>query len=250
MIGRVSAILRLFGPDRALISVDDIGQALDISPASAYRYAADMVEAGLLSRLSGRYRLGMKIIELEYLISTGDPIIAAASDLMAELAQAAGGDVLLCNMYDQTLVNVAHVSAGKPIVLRYSKGLPMPLFRGSQAHVVLAFMERRRLKRLYEAALENPARRHDALVMGSDWTEFSRKLRQVRKQGHYISRGELDPGITGVAAPVFSDDEILGSLVIVHDQADMAKADEAELARLTMAAAQRLSDRVRGITAA
>lgn len=222
-------------------------QALGISAASAYRYAADMVEAGLLSRLSGRYRLGMKIIELEYLISTGDPIIGAASGLMAELAQAAGGDVLLCNMYDQTLVNVAHVSAGKPIVLRYSKGLPMPLFRGSQAHVVLAFMERRRLKRLYEAALEDPARRQDALDIGVDWAQFSRKLRKVRKQGHYISRGELDPGITGVAAPVFSDGEILGSLVIVHDRTGMAGVDEAELVRLAMEAAQCLSDRVMGI---
>ncbi|MEB2399699.1 MAG: hypothetical protein OZ927_09195 [Alcaligenaceae bacterium] len=246
---RVSAILCLFGPERALIGIDDIVQALDISAASAYRYAADMVEAGLLSRLAGRYRLGMKIIELEYLISTGDPIIAAAGGLMADLARGTGGDVLLCNMYDRTLVNVAHVAAGKPIPLRYSKGLPMPLFRGSQAHVVLAFMERRRLKRLYEAALQDPASRDDALRMGADWAAFSRRLRQVRKQGHYVSRGELDPGVTGIAAPVFGDGEILGSLVIVHGRAGMAEAEEAELARLAMAAARRLSDRIQGIAA-
>lgn len=33
----------------------------------------------------------------------------------------------------------------------------MPLFRGSQAHVMLAHKDRRKLKRIFEASLNNPA---------------------------------------------------------------------------------------------
>lgn len=237
VISRVSAILRLFGENRPLITIDEIAAQLDISPASAYRYAADLVEAGLLSRLFGRYRLGLKIIELEYLISTHDPVIAAAHDIMDELAHASGGNVLLCNMYDHTLVNVAHVVGQRPIKLRYTKGAPMPLFQGSQAHVVLAHMERRRLKRLYETSLPS--------TLGSDWPTFTKALRKIRKQGFYISRGELDVGVTGIAAPVFvPGNEVLGSLVTVMDQASALGQSEDVLVQMTIQAAKQLSQRI------
>ena len=250
VISRVSAILRLFDENRPLITIDEIAAQLDVSPASAYRYAADLVEAGLLSRLFGRYRLGLKIIELEYLISTRDPVIAAAHDIMDELAHASGGNVLLCNMYDHTLVNVAHVVGQRPITLRYTKGLPMPLFQGSQAHVVLAHMERRRLKRLYEVSLRDPATQNDASALGADWPTFTKALRKIRKQGFYISRGELDVGVTGIAAPVFvPGNEVLGSLVTVMDQTSVDQASarghgEEALVQMTIQAAKQLSQRI------
>ncbi|GAB2904084.1 IclR family transcriptional regulator [Paralcaligenes sp. KSB-10] len=245
VISRVSTILNLFGEHKPLITIDEIAQALDASPASAYRYAADLVEAGLLSRLFGRYRLGLKLIELEYLISTCDPIIAAAHDLMDALARATGANVLLCNMYDHTLVNVAHVTGVQAIRLRYTKGLPMPLFRGSQAHVVVAHMERRRLKRLYEASLLDPLTRDDAMALGGDWKAFSRSLRQIRSQGYYISRGELDKGVVGIAAPVFGEhQEILGSLVLVTDERTPLQLPETALIELVVQNARQLSQRI------
>ena len=245
VISRVSTILNLFGEHKPLIAIDEIAQALDASPASAYRYAADLVDAGLLSRLFGRYRLGLKLIELEYLISTCDPIIAAAHDLMDELARSTGANVLLCNMYDHTLVNVAHVTGIQPIRLRYTKGLPMPLFRGSQAHVVVAHMERRRLKRLYEASLLDPFTRDDAMALGGDWKAFSRSLRQIRNQGYYISRGELDKGVVGIAAPVFGEhQEILGSLVLVTDERTPLQLPETALIELVVQNARQLSQRI------
>jgi len=247
VISRVSAILNLFGEHKPLIGIEEIAQALEISPASAYRYAADLVQAGLLSRLSGRYRLGLKIIELEYLISTCDPIIAAAHQPMEALARASGANVLLCNMYDSTLVNVAHVTAGqRPVHVRYTKGLPMPLFRGSQARVVLAYMERRRLRRLYDAAQHDPQTAADTHALGAGWRDFTRTLRAIRKQGYYISRGELDAGITGIAAPVFGEqEEILGSLVLVTDAAAPPPLlPEAGLIELVVQNARHLSQRI------
>ncbi|MBV6304267.1 IclR family transcriptional regulator [Candidimonas humi] len=245
VISRVSAILNLFGVHKPLIGIEEIAQALEVSPASAYRYAADLVQAGLLSRLSGRYRLGLKIIELEYLISTCDPIIAAAHQPMEALARATGANVLLCNMYDSTLVNVAHVTGLRPVRVRYTKGLPMPLFRGSQARIVLAHMERRRLRRLYDAALQDPQTAADAQALGAGWRDFTRTLRAIRKQGYYISRGELDAGVTGIAAPVFGEqEEILGSLVLVTAIDAPPLLPEPALIELVVQNARHLSQRI------
>ena len=78
----------------------------------------------------------------------GDKIIQAAHKLMHGLAELTECDVLLCNVYDQTVINVFHVPGRQPVKLTYTKGLPMPLFRGSQAHVILAHMDRRKLRRI------------------------------------------------------------------------------------------------------
>ncbi|WP_151446129.1 IclR family transcriptional regulator [Lacisediminimonas profundi] len=245
VISRVTAILGLFGEGKPLISIDEISMTLGVSTATAYRYASDLMHAGMLSRTSGRYRLGPKIIELEYLIRAYDPIIRAGEDLMNTLAESTGCNALLCNVYDETIVNVFHATGKKPIPVIYTKGLPMPLFRGSQAHVVLAHMDRRKLKRLYDSSIGDPALRPDIDRIGADWTSFSRALRQIRSRGYYISRAELDQGVTGIAAPVIGEDqEILGSLVLIHHASAPPWMSEETLVELTIQNANEISKRI------
>lgn len=245
VISRVMAILNLFRASKPLINIEDIATALNISSASAYRYASDLTHAGLLSRTSGRYRLGPKIIELEYLIRSYDPIIQAAHDLMYGLAEMTECDVLLCNVYDETFVNVFHVEGKHRIGLTYTKGLPMPLFRGAQAHIILAHLDRRRLKRLYEASVADPALAQDVRAIGEDWTSFTKELKRVRTQGYYISHGQLDKGVSGIAAPVFGENkEIVGSLVLSMPTHIPTKLSEETLIGLVAQSASEISRRI------
>lgn len=245
VIGRVIAVLNLFDKRRLAIGVDDIGSALGLSSASAYRYASELLAAGLLARSSSGYRLGPKIIELEYLIRTFDPILCAGEELMQAIASRTGHDVLLCNVYDETIVNVLHIPGVNPVRLTYTKGLPMPLFRGAQAKVVLAFMDRRKLKRLFERSIVDAAVSPDVRKIGRDWTAFSAALKQIRQRGHHVARGELDRGVVGIAAPVLgTDDEILGSLVVTVDARTTTAEEEEALVLLVVHNAALLSARI------
>lgn len=244
MIGRVVTILGLFHRDRLAIGAADIASALAISTASAYRYANDLLEAGLLAKSAGRFRLGAKIIELEYVIRTFDPILQAGDAVMRELRDATGLDVLMCNLYGDTIVNVLHLAGKRPVALTYTKGLPMPLFRGAQARVILAFTDYRRLRRLYERALEDPDLRRDARRIGGDWPAFSSALREIRTQGWCLARGELDPGLTGISAPVVgTDGRVLGALVLVRAGPPMPRRERA-LIEQVRAGASELSARI------
>lgn len=245
VIGRVIAILELFGKTRLSIGVDDIATALGLSSASAYRYASELLAAGLLVRDASGYRLGPKIIELEYLIRSFDPILRAGEELMAPVARRTGHDVLLCNVYETTIVNVLHIPGVEPVRLTYTKGLPMPLFRGAQAKVVLAWMDRRRLKRIFERSIVDPALAGDVRRIGRDWPTFSARLKAIRLAGHHVARGELDRGVVGIAAPVLAADEaILGSLVVTVDARRTAADEEAALVALVVDTAARLSARI------
>jgi DNA-binding IclR family transcriptional regulator len=103
----------------------------------------------------------------------------------------------------------------------------MPLYRGATSKIILAHLPARTLKALLA---------HDAATiadagLGAGWEEFRRGLAVIRRAGVSVSRGEIDPGRVGVAAPVFDRDRaVLGSLSLVLPAAHV---DETLIARLT-----------------
>ena len=168
VLKRMASILNLFSEGRTSITIDEVGEAIGVSPATAYRYVGELGGIGLLSRVSGRYVLGPKIIELEYLIRSYDPVIKSGEEIMTGMADMTGCHVLLCNIYDETIVNVFHAEGKDSLKVTFTKGKQMPLFRGSQARVILASLDRRKLRRLYDKHLENP----DLMTLGRDWPSF------------------------------------------------------------------------------
>ncbi|HKO19503.1 MAG TPA: IclR family transcriptional regulator [Acidobacteriaceae bacterium] len=241
VLKRMASILNLFSEGRTSITIDEVGEAIGVSPATAYRYVGELGGIGLLSRVSGRYVLGPKIIELEYLIRSYDPVIKSGEEIMTGMADMTGCHVLLCNIYNETIVNVFHAEGKDSLKVTFTKGKQMPLFRGSQARVILASLDRRKLRRLYDKHLENP----DLMMLGRDWPSFRTELQRVRRQGYYISRDELDPDTTGIAAPVFNENnEVLGSLVLVFASSRTPWLSETALVQIVVENAREISRRV------
>lgn len=213
VVQRVSNILNLFSDERPQIDLKDAEQVLGLSQATAYRYLREMHEVGLLSRVSGKFMPGPKMIELEFLIARYDPLLVAAKAPMRSLSQKTGCDVLLGRLYDIRVVNVASVLVSKDGELNYPPGRTVPLFRGSEARVVLAAMDRRARRRVFDLGAADPYRDK----IGKDWQSFNATLQKNRRDGFYISYGELDTDVTGIAAPIFDETQsAIGSIVVVY----------------------------------
>src|ERR1700743_3702451 len=90
VVRRVSDILNLFSEDRPQIELKDAEEVLGLSQATAYRYLREMHEAGLLSRVSGKFMPGPKMIELEFIIARYDPLLVAAREPMKSLSEGTG----------------------------------------------------------------------------------------------------------------------------------------------------------------
>jgi DNA-binding IclR family transcriptional regulator len=242
VVRRVSDILNLFSEDRPQIELGDAEDALGLSQATAYRYLREMHEVGLLSRVSGRFMPGPKMIELEFIIARYDPLLVAAREPMKSLSDRTGCDVLLGRLYDIRVVNVASALASKAAELNFPPGRTVPLFRGSQARVVLAAMDRRARRRVFDAGVDDPDRDR----IGKDWTSFNATLQKNKRDGFYISRGELDDDVTGIAAPVFDDaDTVIGSIVIVLRQGLPPALSESELVQAVKDSAERITQMIR-----
>jgi DNA-binding IclR family transcriptional regulator len=77
--------------------------------------------------------------------------------------------------------------------------------------------------------------------LGAGWEELRRGLSVIRRAGVSVSRGEIDPGRVGIAAPVFDRDRaVLGSLSLVLPAAHVDDTVIARLAPMTVAGAREI----------
>ncbi len=238
---RMLDVLTLIKPGQSTIDIDHICQQLGYAPATAYRYVRELSQVGLLVRMPGGYALGPRIIELDLQIRENDPMLNHSRDLMAQLAGQTGLSVLLSEWYDNTVITTHQEFGGDGQQLKFGRGRRMPLFRSSTSRVVLAHLPPRRLRQLYEQHMLEPAMRQPL----DDWKAFSRAMLQIRKQGHCLSRGEVEPGRCGLSAPIFDDKQrVLGSISLVGNDQRFAAFNDTFLAALIGDAAREITRRM------
>jgi DNA-binding IclR family transcriptional regulator len=210
---RVFAILNLFSEERPVWHTDEINEALDYTRATGYRYVKDLVEAGFLQKVAGgRYSLGARIIELDYQLRRSDPVLLAAVPVMDELVKKARLDAVLTTMFGMKVVDTYRASIDPTLELGYGRGRPRPLFLGAAPKVILSCMRRPQLVKIYEAHAQEAARRG----LGKSWTDFRSSLAAIRKEGFYLSRGELERGVGGAAVPIVdAEGEVLAAVALV-----------------------------------
>jgi len=199
---RLHLILRLFTAERPLWTVEEAAEALGVSLSTAYRQFGALVRSGLLDAVEGArvYVLGPAVIELDRNIRLSDPLITIAKPAMKWLAEQAQlpCTVLLCRLYrDRVMCIHQEERAGEGGNVSYERGRPMPLSLGAPSKTILAQLPSRRLSGLIpilqaEAGPERPFRAE----------EFRRELAAIRRQGYSITRGEVDPGVVGIAVPL------------------------------------------------
>lgn len=199
---RALAVLDLFSADRPALGVEAVCDALGCSVPTGYRYVRELMAAGLLRRLPGAlYGLGPRIVLLDYIMRQADPLLAAAQPVMRDLADRSGCDCVLSALYDMQIIDTHREHASAPLTLAYGRGRPRPLFQGAAPKVILASQPAAFQRRVYDLHAADIA----AAGLGGDFAGFRTTLAAIRKQGFYVSKGELEAGLSAVAAPVTGD---------------------------------------------
>ncbi|MGE0310754.1 MAG: IclR family transcriptional regulator [Lautropia sp.] len=232
---RALAVLGLFSRERPVWQPDEINEALGYTRATGYRYVKDLVEAGLLQKVTaGRYALGGRIIELDYQLRQSDPVLLAAMPVMDALAGETGFDVVLSVLFaGPQVIDVHRASVQASLKLSYGRGRPRPLFRSGAPKILLSGLPRAPLLRLYQQRAAEIAQSG----MGEDWTAFRAGLSRIRRQGFYFSIGELEAGIGAVVVPVFNrDGDMTAAMALVAPQARFGRWSIDDLRRRLEAA--------------
>jgi len=198
-IGKALAILYLFEADRPEWTADELCIRTRGSRPTVYRYIRELVDVGLLRRLpGGRYALGPAIIRLDNVIRRSDPLLRAAVPTMRELMSRTACDCALTALFGRTIMDMHSEHGHDSLPRGYGRGQPVEMFRGSAAKVILSQQPTAWQKRLYQSHAAEIAK----FGMGGDWRSFAAQLARIRKDGYYISRGEVTATIATLALPI------------------------------------------------
>lgn len=233
------SILNLFSEGKSVVTHDDVVASLGCSRATAYRYLKSLSTAGLIGPVhGGSYVIGSRVIELDRLLRLRDPILQAARLVMAELARRHKVNVMLCSYYGDKVMCADIEWPDASYKSSYERGRPMPMFLGATAKAILAHLTPYQQRNLM---LWHPADIRSA-GLGGNWNEFRVNLRRLRKERVVVSHGEIDPGLIGVGAPVFSrENKVLGSLVVIVPENKAGKARLPALKQATLDAADAIT---------
>ena len=230
--------LALFTLERPEWTVEAAARKLQLGVSTTYSYFKTLTDAGLIVAFSpGRYVLGPAIMQLDRQMRLLDPLISAAMPAMQELLHALGdrGILLLCRLYRHQIMCV-HQEIAEPhrMASSYERGKLMPLHRGAASKIVLAQLPARFVQSFYNKNAADMA----AVSLGNNWQEVKRSMRRLRSAGASITLAELDPGVTGVGAPLFNPaGAVIGSLAAVLLEEDLAGRTPEEVVPLVKVAA-------------
>jgi DNA-binding IclR family transcriptional regulator len=200
---RALDILLMFDDERLAVSANEVAKHFGVARSTAYRYLESLTSNGFLeeNHVGSGFRLGPRVLDLARLARKGVGLSDLAKPIMRRLVDRTGTPVILTRRAGSAVVCLEREEAGQTLRLSYERGQVLPVNAGAAALALLAWAPDDELDNLLADPL---ARFTDATYTDAD--KLRAHLADVREQGYAISRGELDPDVLGIGAPVRGED--------------------------------------------
>ena len=197
VLGKVLVVLHAFRPDDDAVSLAELGRRTDLSKSTLHRMAADLVQARLLDRVDGGYRLGGQLFELGMRASVERGLLEVAIPFMQDLYERTHETVHLGIREGIEVVYVEKIGGHRQATTPSRVGGRMPLYCTGLGKALLAYAPRDLLERVVAAGLQRQTPR-TIIAPGL----LRDELRRVVREGVAFEHEESAPGIVCVAAPV------------------------------------------------
>jgi DNA-binding IclR family transcriptional regulator len=239
---RLLRVIDLFTPEKPEWTADQIGGVMGVSRATQYRYIKALTNAGLLGASGdGCYRLGPRFVVLDRQIRLSDPLLRHGPPAMAKACKQLGNAQLLCTYFGNEVLCIHQELVDPDIHSSMERGRPFPLFRGSPSRAILAWLPENHLRNL----MLSHAHEIRETGLGDNWAEFRQKIKEIRANGYYIGRGEIDTELMGIGVPILRQNgELVGSLTTIMPLQDHSPKALARYIKITSAAAEEIAARL------
>lgn len=241
-VRRAAALLKVFDNGPTELGVSELSRKTQLHKSTASRLLATMEREGLLERVPGteKYRLGFMLLRLAGQVTHFGDVRTAARPFLIELAERSRETVILAVRDNDEVINVEQISG--PHLVRDANwvGRRTPLTCVANGKALLAFGPAAEIERVLARPL---VRITDRTI--TDPQRMRAELALVRERGYAQALGEIEDGLHGVAAPVRDAAGAVVAALSISGPAYRVTLDRlADLGRLTVAAAARLSARL------
>jgi len=240
---RALDILTMFDDTQLVISGTAVAERLGVARSTAYRYLQSLVAGRFLEEApGGGFRLGLRVLEIARLARRSYGLSEVALPSMQALAEDVRETVLLTRRTGNLVVCVDRAESGtRAVRISYERGSTLPINAGASALVLLAWSPEKEARSLLEAT---ELRRFTKATL-TDVDALVERLGRIRGLGYSVTRGELDPEVVGIAAPIRDEHGHVTAAVSVAALASRVYPEaEGEYAQKVLATAREISDRM------
>ncbi|MCQ4079133.1 IclR family transcriptional regulator [Streptomyces sp. RB6PN25] len=222
------------------LGVSDLARRLGVAKSTVHRLLTTLSKSGLVAKNpeTGRYHLGLHLMELGQLAASRFPLSQSALPLLEDLRERTGYTVHLAVPDGVDVLYVERLHSPNGMRVFANSPLRLPAHSTSSGKAIAAFDREFAQRRL---AAGFPGLTLSTITTPASW---DRALDETRRRGVAVSRDEAADGLSSLAAPV-RDHTGRARAAISIDGPSLGVADHAEgYARLVILAANKLAGRL------
>lgn len=251
-VSRSLGLLDILAEEPQGLTLAEVSRRVGLPKSSVYRMLVTLEAAGLLERdapealgspgaPAGRYRLGLKLLQLAGRVQGRHGLREIAAPFMQELSRLAGEVIHLAVLDGAEIVYLEKKGQGQVLTVATRVGGRNPAYASAMGKVLLAGLDPQSLDRLlqgieFKPLTANTIREPEALRV---------ELGRVRRLGRAFDNEEMFPGIRCVAAPVRdAAGRVAAALSATVPSQRMGRGRARELGGMVAEAAARISRRM------
>jgi DNA-binding IclR family transcriptional regulator len=210
--GRVFRLLDAFTEARPALSLSELSTAAELPLSTTHRLVAELTRWGGLTRgVDGRYRVGLRLLEIGSLSPGSLGLRERAMPFLEDLYEATRQNVQLAVRDDLEVVYVERISARGAVNVLTRVGSRMPLHATGVGLILLAHADADVRERVFAAPME----RFTEMTI-STTTRLREALATTRRDGYVISDRQLEMITKSIAAPIRdATNSVIAALSIV-----------------------------------
>lgn len=195
---RAIDVLEVLDGSRHPLRLTDIAKRAGLPANTTLRILGVLESRGRVERDGQGYRAGVALLLGAHAFLTSSPLLMSSRSVLSELAAATGLASSLFQRLGASRLVLARVDGRSPLRYELPIGERLPLQVGA-GKVLLAFMDPEERRAIVPPPQE-PVVLADGEVLTPE--QFERQLTDIRTAGYSQARGEREPGMASVAAPV------------------------------------------------
>lgn len=215
----------------------EVAKETGLPPSTVFRLLTTLVQLRFVEYdgESRKYQLGLKLLELGYLVSQRLDLPSRAMPYLRELAQESGETAHLSIRDGSDGVFIAKVDGDHSVRMHTPLGRRVPLHAGASMKSLLADLSDEEVEAYIKQQVNSsaPVPNHDRLF---------EQLRHLREHGFCVTRSEQTTGAAGVSAPIRDHQgSVLAALTISGPETRFSEQNVQRFAELVKDAAAALS---------
>jgi DNA-binding IclR family transcriptional regulator len=201
-VKRVIDILESFNYEQFELGLSELSEKVGLPKSTLYRYLETLKERRFITQdpETGKYRLGMRLLELGYMVQNNSDLRKLAHPYLKKIADETKMTVHLCVLDEERGVGVYIDKIENPNArVSYSQlGKTIPLHTGGVGKALMAYLPEEKVKEIIQK-YGLPRLTPNTIT---DPDMLMKTLQEIREKGYSVDNEEVALGVRCVAAPI------------------------------------------------